>query len=129
MDILPAHGTPSQLGGIDLKGGELNGNEIGAAVGLETKRNGAYIGADGAGESGTCDIDHDDGNNGVAWVDCGSEEGGGFAGRRQALSSGAVGHDDSGGFWPARKWIQIGGVGTATQTRVCVDERVPPKLN
>jgi hypothetical protein len=76
--ILAAHRRPSQLGGINLESGDRTEDEIGAAVGLETKRNGAYISADGVGESGTCDIDHDDGEEGVAFVDCGSEEDRGF---------------------------------------------------
>lgn len=79
-DILLAHQKPNYLGGIDLNSGNLKEDEIGAAIGLDTKQNGAYIDAEGAGASGTCDIDHDDGDEGIAWVDCGSEEGGGVTG-------------------------------------------------
>lgn len=79
-DILKAHEKPSQLGSIDLSSDELNEDEIGAAAGLETKQNGAYLSAEGAGEPVTCDIDHDDGEEGIAYVDCGDEEGGGVTG-------------------------------------------------
>ncbi|MCS3860106.1 hypothetical protein [Salinibacter ruber] len=79
-DILAAHRKSPQLGGINLESDELNEDEIGRAAGLETKQNGAYIDADGAGEPATCDIDHDDGEEGIAFVDCGSKEGGGFTG-------------------------------------------------
>lgn len=79
-DILSAHREPNQLGGIDLNDEDLKEDEIGTAIGLKTKQNGAYIDAEGAGKSGTCDIDHDDGDEGIAWVDCGSEEGGGVTG-------------------------------------------------
>lgn len=69
-DILAAHQTPSQFGGIDLEN-EPDDDVITAAAGLRAtgQYGGSGISAEGAGDSAVCDID---GDTNTALVHCGS---------------------------------------------------------
>jgi len=69
-DIVAAHEKPSQPGGIDLDENDID-DQPAEAAGLDPLGSGGSgISAEGAGSSATCTVDN---NDGVAFVDCGSE--------------------------------------------------------